>query len=231
MLAGHTAAIAPGTARDRLIAYLVQGHAKLLAGAYEEARGLLDGAAEQAGKADDPRALIWAARAKSVVHGTGAGLEHADRAIRLARRQGLISLLPLALSQQSADLIGVGGYDLAYATAEEGERLAVELGQGRATHLNHKAMVEAVRGRYDEARAHAEEVLLLAQRNGSAYHAALARWAIGIAELGAGRPAQATGRLLAVTAVGSPASTPSWGSPPCPMPSRPWSAPTGRTKR
>ncbi|MGC0379679.1 helix-turn-helix transcriptional regulator [Streptomyces sp. SAI-229] len=208
VLAGHTAAIVPGTARDRLIAYLVRGHAKLLAGAYEEARDLLDGAAEQAGKADDPRALIWAARAKSVAHGTGAGLEHADRAVRLTRRRGLISLLPLALAQQSADLIGVGAYDLAYATAEEGERLATELGQGRATHLNHKAMVEAVHGRYDEARAHAEEVLLLTQRNGSAYHAALARWAIGIAELGAGRPAQAVERLLTVTAVGSPGFNP-----------------------
>jgi DNA-binding NarL/FixJ family response regulator len=127
---------------------------------------------------------------------------------RLARRRGLVGLLPLALAQQASDLIGVSGYDLAYAAAEEGERLATELGQGRATHLNHKAMIDAVRGRYDEAREHAGEVLVLAQRNGSAYHAALARWAVGCAELGAGRPAEAAERLLPVTAVGAPGFNP-----------------------
>ncbi|GAA0346936.1 LuxR family transcriptional regulator [Actinoallomurus spadix] len=208
VLAEHAAAITPRTDRDRLIAFLVRGHAKLLAGAYEQAQDLLGAAAEQAGRADDPRALVWAARAESIAHGMGAGLAHAERAVRLARRQGLISLLPIALAQQSADLIGAGGYDLAYAAAEEGERLAAELGQGRATHLDHLAMVEAVRGRYDEARAHADEVLVLAQRNGSAYHAALARWAVGCAELGAGRPAEAAERLLPVTAVGNPGFNP-----------------------
>ncbi|MFE2136584.1 LuxR C-terminal-related transcriptional regulator, partial [Streptomyces sp. NPDC059466] len=208
VLADLTAAATPRTARERLIVHLVQGHAKLLTGAYGDAQDLLDAAAELASTADDPRALIWAARAKSVAHGMGAGLGHADRAVRLARRQGLISLLPLALAQQSADLIGVSSYDLAHAAAEEGERLAAELGQGRATHLDHMAMVEAVRGRYDEARDHAEEVLRLTRHNGSAYHAALARWALGCAELCAGQPAEAAERLGPVTAVGTPAFNP-----------------------
>ncbi|MEU1502722.1 AAA family ATPase [Streptomyces sp. NPDC005732] len=208
VLADRAAAVTPRTARERLIVHLVQGHAKLLTGAYGEAQDLLDAAAEPASTADDPRALIWAARARSVAHGMGAGLEHADRAVRLARRQGLISLLPLALAQQSADLIGVSRYDLAHAAAEEGERLAAELGQGRSTHLDHMAMVEAVRGGYDEARVHAEEVLHLTQHTGSAYHAALARWALGCAELCAGRPGEAAERLGPVTAAGTPAFNP-----------------------
>ncbi|MER6691465.1 LuxR C-terminal-related transcriptional regulator [Streptomyces minutiscleroticus] len=207
-LAERACAVPPRTARDRLVSYLVRGHAKLLEGAYGQAQDLLGAAAGQADRADDPRALIWAARAESVAHGAGAGLAHAERAVRLARRQGLISLLPLALAQQSADLIGVDSYDLAYAVAAEGERLAAELGQGRATHLSHKAMADAVRGRYDEACGHAAEVLVLAQRNGSAYHAALARWAVGRAELGAGRPAEAAERLLPVTAAGAPGFNP-----------------------
>ncbi|NMO50026.1 AAA family ATPase [Actinoplanes sp. TBRC 11911] len=201
-------AVATATSRDLLIARLVQGHAKLLAGDYQPAYRLLADALAHAGHVDDPRALIWAARAASLSDSMGCGVAYANLGVDLARRRGLVGLLPLALAQQSAELIGVGDYDLAYATASEGERLATELGQGRATHLVHMATVAAVRGRVDEAYRQGEEALALAQRSGSTYHAAGARMALGHADGGAGRVAEAAERMLVVTDIDDPEFNP-----------------------
>ncbi|MEV6847116.1 helix-turn-helix transcriptional regulator [Actinoplanes sp. NPDC051411] len=134
----------------------------------------------------------------------GSGLAFANRAVDLARRGGLVGLLPLTLAQQSAELIGTNDYDLAYATAQEGERLATELGQGRATHLNHLATVDAIRGRSEQAYRHAEDALALARRNGSTYHAANAQAALSLADSAAGRTTEAAERILAITRVDGP---------------------------
>jgi len=197
-LAAATRDVAPRTARDRLIVALVRGHAALAAQEHREARESLTAAVAAAGEVDDPRALMWAARAQSVTFGMGSGLPQADRAVRAARADGLIGLLPLALSQQSADLIGVGAYDLACAAAEEGDRLASELGQSRAAHLNHLAMIAAVRGRRDEAVRTAKDALARARHTGSTYHLGLARWAMGCADLYAGDPGRAAQQLVTV---------------------------------
>ena len=78
---------------------------------------------------EDPRALIWASNAAAVSGNLGDGLPYSTQAVDLARRQGLLSLLPLALQQHAMVLIALSRFDLAYAMAEEGYRLAEEVGR------------------------------------------------------------------------------------------------------
>ena len=44
-------------------------------------------------------------------------------------RRALVSMLPYALEAQASQLLGRGQFDFAYASAEEGRRLALDLGQ------------------------------------------------------------------------------------------------------
>jgi len=64
-----------------------------------------------------PRALVWAADAASTGTELGEGLAYDNRAVDLARQQGLLSLLPLALRRQAMELVWTSQFDQAYAVA------------------------------------------------------------------------------------------------------------------
>jgi hypothetical protein len=119
--------------------------------------------------------------------------------VNLARRQGLLSLLPAALEQQSMELFWNSSFDLAYAAAEEGYRLSLDFGLGRDSHLAMMACVEAVRGHEAAAREHAGRVAALGRRTAGTYLITIARAALGLLELTAGRPDEAADRLLEIT--------------------------------
>ena len=70
------------------------------------------------------------------------------------------------------------------------------------------AMVEAVWGREEDARCHAEEALALAQRAASHVLATTAEYALGFLDLTMGRPEQAAERPLALTAPARPGFNP-----------------------
>src|SRR5215472_13831967 len=93
---------------------------------------------------------------------------------------------------------------LAVATASEGLRLATETGQDNAAAFHHGtlAWVAAAQGREQECRAHADAALEQAARQALAVPAGIATWALGLAELGAGRPAAALDRLGRLTTTG-----------------------------
>jgi hypothetical protein len=156
----------------------------------------------------DPRALLWAADAASISKGLGAGLPYVNRAVDLARRNGLLSLLPLALRRQAAEFLSLSQFDLAYAAAQEGYRLSLDLGYGSGGHLVNMAAVEATRGHEQDARRHAAEALALAEQRGSWYPAIITEWTLGLIDLAAGRPAEAAGRLLAITGAEYPDRNP-----------------------
>ena len=111
--------------RAEFIRAVVTGFASMFAAEYQQACMDFDDALRMARELDDDaRAQIWAADAASVRFDQGAGLPLATRAVNLARRQGLLSLLPAALEQQSMELFWTSSFDLAYAAAEEGHRLS-----------------------------------------------------------------------------------------------------------
>jgi len=201
-LAERLGSMEPTATRDRLIASLLRGFAKVFSGDHPQARKLLEQAFRAADALDDPRALAWASSAASVGGQPGDGLPYASRAVESARRQGLLSQLPRALQQQEYELIATSSFDLAYAAAEEGYRLALDTGQtghGVGWHLIDMATVEAVRGREAEAREHFEEALAIGRRSGSTFLTDNAEWKLGFLDLALGRSDEAGRRLLTVT--------------------------------
>jgi len=184
---------------DRFRLTLLRALARLYAGDHQEAQVLLADALHRAATLTDPRALLWAADAASLSKGLGAGLPYVNRAADLARQHGLFSVLPLALRRQAAEFMSLSQFDLADAAAQEGYRLALDLGYFSSGLLANIAAVEAMRGHEQDARRHAAQALTLAQQRGSWFPAVITEWTLGLIDLAAGRPAEAADRLFAIT--------------------------------
>jgi DNA-binding CsgD family transcriptional regulator len=178
---------------------LLQALARLYAGDHQDAQVLLADALHRAATLTDPRALLWAADVASLSKGLGAGLPYANRAVDLARQNGLLSVLPLALRRQAAEFMSLSQFDQADAAAQEGYRLALDLGYFSSGLLANIAAIEAMRGHEQDARRHAAEALTLAQQRSSWFPAVLTEWTLGLIDLTAGRPAEAADRLFAIT--------------------------------
>jgi DNA-binding CsgD family transcriptional regulator len=178
---------------------LLRAFARLYAGDHQDAQVLLADALHRAANLTDPRALLWAADAASLSKGLGAGLPYVNRAADLARQNGLLSVLPLALRRQAAEFMALSQFDLADAAAQEGYRLALDLGYFASGLLANIAAVEAMRGHEQDARRHAAKALTLAQQRSSWFPAVVTEWTLGLIDLAAGRPAEAADRLFAIT--------------------------------
>ena len=191
--------ISPITERHRFQVASASAWRAIWSGDHAAADAAFTDALTRAALLDDPRALIWAADSASVSQGFGAGLRYATRAVELARNQGLLSLLPLALHRYCQELVWNSEFSLAYAAAEEGYRLSIDIGYGTGDHLDNLATVEAVWGRDQAARRHADEALTIGRRSGSSRLASSAELTLGFIELSAGRTEQALERLLELT--------------------------------
>jgi DNA-binding CsgD family transcriptional regulator len=178
---------------------ILVGAGALVGGELERSRATLDGAIALASQLeDDPRAQIWAANAAGGE--PGKGLHFTAKAVAIARTEGLFSVLPLALQHHAKELLRTGRVDLAYAAAEEGYALSIELGHGAGWHLATLAYIEAIHGEEQAAREHVDQALALAQRSGDVYLGAGARAALGLLELTLGRAPEAAEILLEITA-------------------------------
>lgn len=196
------------TKRARFNQLTMAGFGKLFCGDNQSARGLFDRALDLAAElADDPRTQLWASNIASGGVDPGAGLPYSTRAVALARSQGLLSMLPVALERHALDLFWNSRFDLAYAAAEEGYQLTAGAGHG-GWHLATMASVEAIRGREADAREHAERALALAHSSGETILASLGRSALGLLELTLGRPEQAADQLLELVADDRPDANP-----------------------
>jgi DNA-binding CsgD family transcriptional regulator len=112
------------------------------------------------------------------------------------------SFLPSALRQLARELLWSSQFDLAYAAAQEGYRLSIDLSYyGAAWHLMNMAAVEAMWGREHDARRHADEALVLGSRH-PIWFQAITEWTLGMIEMTAGRRDESAGRLLTLTAPG-----------------------------
>jgi DNA-binding CsgD family transcriptional regulator len=189
------------TSRDRMMVSVLLGFGKVLAGDHKAAQALLAEVVREADALGEPSGLIRAASSATVAGTPGDGLALINRAVDTARRQGLVSLLPTALQTQGYELFQNGQLELAYAAAEEGYRLAIDVGHGHGWHLTTMAMVEAVRGQDADARRHSEEVLAIGHAGGSTFLSGVGEWTLGFLDLVMGRPEEATGRLLAASDV------------------------------
>ena len=210
--------ISPADELDRFKIAALGGFVRAYAGDHHQAQALITDALRRADTVTDPRVLMWAADAASASKGLGAGLPWANRAVDQARRNGLVGLLPLVLRRQAMELLWLSQFDLAYAAAQEGYRLSVDLGYGSSGHLVNMAAVEAAWGHEQDARKHIEEALTLSQRRGSLFPAIGAEWTLGLIDLAAGgRPRQQSGCSRS-PAPAIPTTIPSSRSRSCPTP-------------
>jgi DNA-binding CsgD family transcriptional regulator len=207
-LCNGAASIPAVSVRDKLNVTLLSAFAREIAGERQQAQALFADVQRLAGTLDEPRALVWAANAASVAGDLGCGLPFANRAVAAARREGLLSLLPVTLDVQATELIANSSFDLGYAAAEEGYRLSLDIGHDRGWHLMNMAMAEAVWGREEDAHQHAEEALTIGQRTASVFTAASAEYTLGFLDLTMGRTKQAAERLLTLTDPARPGFNP-----------------------
>jgi DNA-binding CsgD family transcriptional regulator len=195
-LARRTAQVEPATESDRFIAAAIMAWGSELSGDYARGALLAAEAIERAERLDDPRGLIWATLTVDREGTWGDGLPHASRAVALARQRGLVSLLPQALAAQSIELIGRSRFDLAYSAADEGRRLALDIGHPWVAgwNVDNLAAVEALRGQEEEARAHVEVHDELFAASGTSV-SILSERVLGLLDLTLGRPAEALEHL------------------------------------
>ncbi len=199
-LADRGAGVSADGPRAQMMSKMLVGFAQAYAGEPERTRAVLADALTQADGLTDPRALIWAATAASVAGNMGDGVQYVTRAVHEARRQGLLGLLPFALQRLSGELLRQSKFDQAYAAAEEAHGLGADLGYASAWRVLAMSSVEAIWGRDDDARAHAEEALAAGERTGESFLSSSARFTLAFIDLSRGRWEPATQRLLELSA-------------------------------
>jgi tetratricopeptide (TPR) repeat protein len=199
----------PVTETDRFIAAAVMAWGSELS--HDHARGTLLAAEaiERAERLDDPRCLIWAAVTADRQGTWGDGLPHANRAVAVARERGPISVWPRGLAAQSYELIGRSRLEFAYSAAEEGRRLALDIGQPWTASWNvvDLASIEALRGHEEEVRGHVEVLQELVAASGATLLRILSARALGLLDLTLGRPAEALEHLRSFVVAGAGALT------------------------
>ncbi|MGZ4233033.1 MAG: AAA family ATPase [Solirubrobacteraceae bacterium] len=197
-LAARANSVPAETRMDRFTAATLSALAAAQMGDHAQAAALSTDAIEIAEQLNNPACLIWAALTVGRELIWGAGLTHATRAVRVARERSLSSILPYALQVQAAQLIGQSQFDLAYSTAEEGHRLALDFGQPWAASWNlaDLVIVDALRGDEERALAHIDCVRTLVAKSGASFVSSHIGRALGLLNLALGRPAEALEQLL-----------------------------------
>ncbi|MFG2100021.1 ATP-binding protein [Micromonospora echinaurantiaca] len=137
------------------------------------------------------------------------GEEIAEGIVADCRKSGMIGWLAFALENQGLAHGLLCRYGEARAALDAGLRLATDLGhEHRIAHLTCSlAWVLAHQGAAQECRAKAEEGVARAGNQGLVLAAAIGRWALGLLELGLGRPEAALQQLAAIPPTGIAASS------------------------
>lgn len=171
----------------------------MLAGRALEAVPLLEDSLQRLG--DEGTTFV---RESQYIYLTLSGLERYEEARRIlsaalsaARGASALGVLPFGLGMLSEIEFKSGNLTAAYANASESARLAEETGQGssRSFSVVTLARVEAVLGRDDDCRKHLALATALAREYdvGSIFHYVSS--ALGLLELGRGRPTEAIAPL------------------------------------
>jgi tetratricopeptide (TPR) repeat protein len=123
-----------------------------------------------------------------------------DRTVAEARATSALAVLPNLLLVRAWLEFLTGEWSAAYANASEGARLGDETHQpiAGAYALTAVAQIEAARGRGRECREHAAQALACAESSGADSIKLHAATALGLLELGLGRPGEAIARLESV---------------------------------
>jgi DNA-binding CsgD family transcriptional regulator len=197
MLVEQLARDAPDLA-DRVVSKSIVAFARAFSGHSDEAAPLLREALAAAEMSDDLDQVLVAIRAADVLGDEPAAIDFGNRAIRIAHERGAPGALPLILERVSFIEFRLGRYASARMHAAEGLRMAHETGQETGALLCILALVAAVQGREDECRSSAADAIERALERQAGVQRCAAMWAIGLLELGLGRPQEAFAALESV---------------------------------
>ncbi|MGY1636908.1 helix-turn-helix transcriptional regulator [Geodermatophilus sp. SYSU D00742] len=193
--------LVPGAAGDgEPVVDLLTGVADLCAGEWGDGTARLRRVVSRAGQAEDPLTLLRAGQAALLVGDEVAARRFYLRAQATVRRTGTIGLLATTLNRLAFSYAQSGLLDDAVTTCQEGLRLARELGQQSATADVVLALVAAWRGDEESCRRHVRDATAQAEAHRLGAVGAGASWALGLLELGLGRPEEALVRLAPVVA-------------------------------
>jgi DNA-binding CsgD family transcriptional regulator len=191
-------ALPAGTPEDELLVGLLSGWASVGRDDWSSGARLLADAVAGVGGQESPTRQLWAGRAALYLGDVTAARAGYARAVTAARADGAVGQLPMMLDRLAfADILSGRPAD-ATAHAAEGLRLADALGLDSGIALASSALAAAWTGDEDACRASAERAHELAGARRLRMVAAGADWALGLLELGLGRPAEACARLLAL---------------------------------
>jgi DNA-binding CsgD family transcriptional regulator len=186
---------APADVQDRLATAMLIGMGESLSGDWARGAARLRSAIEEGLSADEPEALLRIGRAAFALGDDAAAWAAHSRAAEMIRRSGAAGLLPTALDRLAyADLLA-GRLADALVAGTESMQLARDTGQDAAHHLNGLAVVHAWRGDAEACRDLAEQARVLAGPRPVALLTSVGTWAMGLLELGLGRPAEALTHL------------------------------------
>jgi DNA-binding NarL/FixJ family response regulator len=183
---------------DPFLARTLTAFGYIFGGDAARAAPLLRAALQVAEVSDDPDELLLGQRVASLLGDDDALSALPARAVRLARERGAVGFLPRALERIAYAELRSGRYASSRADAAEALRLARETGQEPGTPLCLLALVAGIQGRDGECRACAAEALERARERRSGIFQVLAVWAVGLLELGSGRPGEALSALDSV---------------------------------
>lgn len=208
--ASRAEAVTPSDEIDRFTRDSLIASAAEVSSDYERSRALSAELVERANGMDAPVCLIWASLAAARVGMRREALYHANAAVNYAREQGAMTTLPFSLQVQAAALIGESRFELAYASADEGWRLALDTGQlwAASWNLMRLVQVDALRGDEELAHVHADDLRALVARSGAVAIGQHATRSLALLDMCLGRPVEALERLLTMISTAHPGSHP-----------------------
>ena len=200
------------TDRDRYFVAAIGAYASSLSGDHVCAAASAARAVEIAERLDDPNCLLTAA-ITAARHGIAAdGLAIVNRAVEVVRERAQVSLLPLALQAQARELLYAGRFDVSYSVAEDGWRLALDIGQPWAASINlsYLAILDAFMGAEQLVHDRTESLEELVARSGAKTIMNNIATARAVLELGLGRPGAALDEFLPMLGATRPESDPNF---------------------
>jgi DNA-binding CsgD family transcriptional regulator len=197
-----TLALAVGqdaTAEDAPMVGLLAGLAAVLSGDAAGGIRMLRDVVQAAERFDGADQLLWAGRAALYVGDLAAARMLYLRGAERARATGAAGMLATILDRVAWAAAIAGCPAEAEAAANEGLRLSGELGLDAGVALGSLAVANAIRGDQATCREIAQRAQALAAARQLPIVGASAQWALGLLDLGAGRPEDALARLLGLT--------------------------------
>ena len=208
-LGRRAAALPVADKAGEFLSDLLQGMGRVAEGDGAAGAPLLRRVIALAGSLEQPRLLLWAGVAAFFVGENASGDALYARAVARARRAAR-SGCPKAPRVPGAGRAGRRPARRRRGQLHRGLRLPRDTGDDTSAcrHLATLAHVTALQGDEDACQAHAAEALDRAAARGLGLPATLAGYALGLLDLGLGRPAEALARLQRLLAAGPGAGSP-----------------------